>query len=78
MRGPSAGRAVNALNRDNEKLKKTNEHRRKDRLRALTLKLMRGDAPGSSVPLATHSATTEARGYRHETDPSIFTLGRFI
>ena len=42
----------------------------------LTLKLMRGDAPGSSVPLATYSATTE-KGYRYETDPSIFTLGRF-
>ena len=45
--------------RANEKLKKINERRRKDRLSALTLKLMRGDAPGSSVPLATHSATTE-------------------
>ena len=45
--------------RDNETLKKINERRRKDRLPALTLKLIRGDAPGSSVPLATHSATTE-------------------
>ena len=45
--------------RDNEKLKKINERRRKDILPALTLKLMRGDAPGSSVPLATHSAPTE-------------------
>ena len=34
-----------------------NERRRKDRLPALTLKLMRVDAPGSTVPLATHSAT---------------------
>ena len=46
--------------RDNEQLKKINERCRKDRLPALTLKLMRGDAPGSSVPLATHSATEEA------------------
>ena len=46
--------------RDNEKLKKINERCRKDRLPALTLKLMRGDAPGSSVPLDTHSATEEA------------------
>ena len=45
--------------RDNEKIKKINERRRKDILPALTLKLTRGDAPGSSVPLATHSATTE-------------------
>ena len=45
--------------RDNEKLEKINERCRKDRLPALTLKLMRGDAPGSSVPLATYSATTE-------------------
>ena len=53
------GRARSQRFRDNEKLKKINERRRKDRLPELTLKLMRGDAPGSSVPLATHSATTE-------------------
>ena len=53
------GRARSQRFRDNEKLKKINERRRKDRLPALTLKLMSGDAPGSSVPLATHSATTE-------------------
>ena len=58
MRGPSARRAVNASG-TTKNLKKINERRRKDRLPALTLKLMRGDAPGSSVPLATHSATTE-------------------
>ena len=60
------GRARSQRFRDNEKLKKINERCRKDRLPALTLKLMRGDAPGSSVLLGTHSA-----------DPSIFTLGRF-
>ena len=54
------GRARSQRFRDNEKLKKINERCRKDRLPALTLKLMRGDAPGSSVPLATHSATEEA------------------
>ena len=54
------GRARSQRFRDNEKLKKFNERCRKDRLPALTLKLMRGDAPGSSVPLATHSATEEA------------------
>ena len=53
------GRARSQRFRHNEKLKKINERRRKDRLPALTLKLMRGDAPGSSVPLATNSATTE-------------------
>ena len=53
------GRARSQRFRDNEKLKKINERCRKDRLPALTLKLMHGDAPGSSVPLATHSATTE-------------------
>ena len=53
------GRARSQRFRDNEKLKKINERRRKDRLPALTIKLMRGDAPGSSVPLATHSAATE-------------------
>ena len=53
------GRARSQRFRDNEKLKKINERCRKDRLPALTLKLMRRDAPGSSVPLATHSATTE-------------------
>ena len=37
----------------------SNERRRKDILPALTLKLTRGEAPVSSVPLATHSATTE-------------------
>ena len=54
------GRARSQRFRDNEQLKKINERRRKDRLPALTLKLMRGDAPGASVPLATHSATEEA------------------
>ena len=54
------GRARSQRFRDNEKLKKINERCRKDRLPALTLKLMRGYAPGSSVPLATHSATEEA------------------
>ena len=54
------GRVRSQCFRDNEKLKKINERCRKDRLPALTLKLMRGDAPGSSVPLATHSATEEA------------------
>ena len=54
------GRARSRRFRDNEKRKKINERCRKDRLPALTLKLMRGDAPGSSVPLATHSATEEA------------------
>ena len=53
------GRARSQRFRDNEKLKKINERCRKDRLPALTIKLMRGDAPGSSVPLATYSATTE-------------------
>ena len=53
------GRARSQCFRDNEKLKKINERRRKDILHALTIKLTRGDAPGSSVPLATHSATTE-------------------
>ena len=53
------GRAHSQRIRDNEKLKKINERCRKDRLPALTLKLMCGDAPGSSVPLATYSATTE-------------------
>ena len=53
------GRSRSQRFRDNEKLKKINERRRKDILPALTLKLMRGDAPGSSVPLATHSAPTE-------------------
>ena len=52
------GRARSQRFRDNEKRKKINERCRKDRLPALTLKLMRGDAPGSSVPL-TFSATTE-------------------
>ena len=52
------GRAHSQRFRDNDKLKKINERCRKDRLPALTLKLMRGDAPGSSVPLATYSATT--------------------
>ena len=51
-------RARSQCFRDNEKLKKINERRRKDILPALTLKLTRADAPGSSVPLATHSATT--------------------
>ena len=54
------GRARSQRFRDNEKLKKINERCRNDRLPALTLKLMGGDAPGSSVPLATHSATEEA------------------
>ena len=54
------GRARSQRCRDNEKRKKINERCRNDRLPALTLKLMRGDAPGSSVPLATHSATEEA------------------
>ena len=53
------GRARSQRFRNNEKLKKINERRRKDRLPAMTLNLMRGDAPGSSVPLATHSASTE-------------------
>ena len=53
------GRARCQRFRDNEQLKKITERRRKNRLPALTIKLMRGDAPGSSVPLATHSATTE-------------------
>ena len=53
------GRALRQRFRDNEKLKTINERCRKDRLPALILKLMRGDAPGSSVPLATYSATTE-------------------
>ena len=53
------GRARSQRFRDNEKLKKINERCRKDRLPALTLKLMRGDAPGSNVSLATYSATTE-------------------
>ena len=53
------GRARSQRFRDNE-IKKINERCRKDRLPALTIKLMRGDAPGSSVPLATHSATEEA------------------
>ena len=53
------GREHSQCFRDNEKLKKINERRRKDILPALTLKLTRGDAPGSGVPLATHSATTE-------------------
>ena len=52
------GRARSQRFRDNEKLKKINERCRKDRLPALTNKLMRGDAPGYSVPLATYSATT--------------------
>ena len=54
------GRSRSQRFRDNEQLKKIIERCRKDRLPALTLKLMRGDAPGSSVPLATHSATEEA------------------
>ena len=54
------GRACSQRFRDNETLKKINERRRKDKLPALTLKLMRGDAPVSSVLLATHSETTEA------------------
>ena len=53
------GRARSQCFRDNEKLKKINERRRKDILPALTPKLTREDAPGSSVQLATHSATTE-------------------
>ena len=54
------GRARSQRFRYNEKLKKIIERCRKDTLPALTLKLMRGDAPGSSLPLATHSATEEA------------------
>ena len=54
LRELSAGRAFNASGTT-----KFNERRRKDRLPALTLKLTRGDAPRSSVPLATHSAATE-------------------
>ena len=45
--------------RGNENLKKINERRRKDGLPKLTLKLMREGTTGPSVPLATHSATTE-------------------
>ena len=45
------GRARSQRFRDND----NNERCRK----YTTLKLMRGDAPGSSVPLATYSATTE-------------------
>ena len=49
------GRARSQRFRDNDKLKKINERFRK----YTTIKLMRGDAPGSSVPLATYSASTE-------------------
>ena len=45
------GRARSQRFMDNEKLKKINERCRKDRLPALTIKLMRGDEPGSSVPM---------------------------
>ena len=53
------GRARSQRFRDNETLKKINERRQKDGLPKLTLKLMREGATGPSVPLATHSATTE-------------------
>ena len=53
------GRARSQRFRDNEKLKKINGRHQKYGLPKLTLKLMREGATGPSVPLATHSATTE-------------------
>ena len=57
MRELLAGRAVNASG-TTKNLRRLTSAAEKI-LPALTLKLTRGDAPGSNVPLATHSATTE-------------------